>query len=207
MNKHCFLKAYKIHSVCAKHEENRVHSDFEYIYFVNGFAYATDGRIAVKIPLDVCTSFDDEEWRKLDDTRIHYSLMKILRQYNDISISLDTENADRDTLLPDMSPGTSVLLRAQQDDNALIVKLEKNTKRPDFMTVMAITEDPKPISHLGIKPDLLKTLAEAMGVSSITLRFTEANGKVFIQDWGESNRSLGIIIPLVTEAQLPGFED
>lgn len=49
---------------------------------------------------------------------------------------------------------------------------------------------------------------EAMGVrDNIRMRFTTANRVIFIDPTDETNHSVGVIMPIILQASLPGFDD
>lgn len=201
-----FNRNYKLFSACAKHEEGVFSADYEYVYFLNGCAYASDRHILVRVPLDECTSFEEEDWQKLENTRIHSSLLRVLYGFSDVEIKEDTKTVGMDSY-ETLGLKRTVILSASKPDNEIQIVLEEINTHPDFAKVLELSEDRQPINALGIRAKLLNTLTEAMGAVAIKLRFTQANGKVFVNDFTEDSRAIGIIMPLHIDAQLPGFED
>lgn len=195
-----FNRNYKLYAACAKHDESIPRFDLEYVYFIDGYAYASDAHIAVRVPLEECTTFDEPELNLLNNTRIHSSLLRALYQFKEVEISEDVEDDD-------LQPKQFTVLSARQDDNEMRIILERRTKHPDFVRVFDIDDERQPIKALGIKPKLLATLTDAMGAVAIKLRFTQANGKVFVNDFSDGCRAMGIIMPLHIDTPLPGFEE
>ncbi len=80
-----FDKAFKIYKVCGK---DGVRPEMGYIHFHNGFAYATSGIIAVRIPLSIIAgSLPDYE--HLDGKAIHYSAYEKILQYQFAKVETD----------------------------------------------------------------------------------------------------------------------
>ena len=77
-----FLKKFKLYDVCS--DDGR--ENLEYVHFINGYAYASDAHIIVRVPLSVCTSFSEDEYKKLNGYSIHFSLLKMLMQFEVVNI-------------------------------------------------------------------------------------------------------------------------
>jgi len=201
-----FKRNFKLFAACEKAAELSICHDYEFVYLLNGYAYASDRHILVRIPLSVCTTFDPEDIAKLDNIRIHASLLKTLYGFNVVSIKEDYD-AVGDTY-EELQPRHFVQLTAEREGNQISVKLYKIDKHPNFEEVLKIDGDREPIKSLGVRAKLLGTLADAMGSSTIKMRFTQANRKVFIQDMDDAeNSSIGLIMPVIVDEPLPGFED
>ena len=200
-----FKRSYKLYSACRKAEEVLPHADLEYVYFLNGYAYASDSHILVRVPLNECTTFDEEDIRKLDNTRIHYSLLRVLYGFSEVEISEDTKPVGE--TYDELTLKRTVVLSASRMDNDIQIVLEEIDKHPDFANILDFDGERQPINALGIKAKLLNTLTEAMGAVAIKLRFTQANGKVFVNDFADESNAIGIIMPLQLDPALPGFEE
>lgn len=80
-----FDKAFKIYKVCGK---DGVRPEMGYIYFHNGFAYATNGIIAVRIPLSII-AWSLPGCEHLDGKAIHYSAYEKILQYQFAKVETD----------------------------------------------------------------------------------------------------------------------
>ena len=80
-----FLEDYKLWKACAK--KNDVRPVLEYVFFRNGYAYASDAHILVRVPLDLCTTFPDEQRELLDGYAIHGQMLKNVVKYEKVTVS------------------------------------------------------------------------------------------------------------------------
>ena len=195
-----FLKKFKLYDVCHGDE---LREYLQYVHFVNGYAYASDAHIIVRVPLSVCTAFDEDEYKKLDGFSIQAPLLKMLMQYEVVNIE-DGVNLDE--------KGETfhyVELTASMGDNEVKVILKRydNPKIhiPNFEEIIsAARENEVPISSIGFRIKLLKTLAAAMGQEIIFLRFTKSNGKIYVTPEDETIAgTIGIIMPVIRDVELP----
>jgi len=192
-----FNKKFKLWAACGD-----ARADHEYVYFVNGCAYATDAFLLVCIPLYILASFTDEEKDMLNGFRIHGSLMKILQTLDAATISSGTEtNGDGEAT-------NIVVISAKVGDNEVrFVLRDTGFKSPDFNSVLANDEEnAKPVTAVGIGVDSLKTIASAMGQDSLLMRFSRAGDKTFIKPIDETYAGMvGVVITTCEEATIPGF--
>ena len=82
-----FEKSYKLWQACE--EDGSVDDKFEYVYFLNGYAYASNRHIVAKVPLGMCTSFMPEDYAKLNNHRIHRTMLKTLCSFNIVQVKED----------------------------------------------------------------------------------------------------------------------
>ena len=76
-----FYKEFKLHKACANDEFRPA---MHYICFRNGYAYATDGHIAVRASLDAICALSEEERNKLNGYLIHKKQYEMLLKYSTI---------------------------------------------------------------------------------------------------------------------------
>ena len=204
-----FEKSYKLWSACE--EENLVDDKFEYVYFLNGYAYASSRHIVAKVPLELCTSFQPEDYAKLNNCRIHRTMLKTLCSFNVVHIKEDWNiiNHDGKLLNEKGDPERFVELSAMRGDNYITVELLQCKEAPDFDAIFKIDGEREPIRSLGIRVKFLGNLCSAMGIDSVKMRFSQFNGKVFVEDVSdiEGPRASGVIMPLHLDPILPGMED
>lgn len=192
-----FNKKFKLWAACGD-----ARADHEYVYFVNGCAYATDAFLLVCIPLNILASFSDEEKDMLNGFRIHGSLMKILQTLDAATIASGTETDEKGVVV------NIVVISAKVGDNEVrFVLRDTGFKTPDFDSVLANDEEnAKPVTAVGIGVDSLKTIASAMGQDSLMMRFARAGNKTFIKPTDETYAGMvGVVITTCEEATIPGF--
>ena len=96
-----FYKEFKLHKACANEEFRPA---MHYICFRNGYAYATDGHIAVRASLDAICALSEEERNKLNGYLIHKKQYEMLLKYSTIEIGegvitcIDSESNARTTI-------------------------------------------------------------------------------------------------------------
>ena len=200
-----FLKKFKLYDVCS--DDGR--ENLEYVHFINGYAYASDAHIIVCVPLSVCTSFSEDEYKKLNGYSIHFSLLKMLMQFEVVNIDdgIDLDDKGETFYYIELTAtmgenDVKVVLRRYEDKDKNLIQA------PNFEEVIQQgRENEVPVSSIGFRIKLLKTLAAAMGQEIIFLRFTKANGKIYVIPEDETIAgTIGIIMPVIRDLELP-FED
>ena len=204
-----FEKSYKLWQACEG--DGAVDDKFEYVYFLNGYAYASNRHIVAKVPLGMCTSFMPEDYAKLNNHRIHRTMLKTLCSFNIVQVKEDWNIIDHNGKLlnKEGDPERFVMLSAQRGDNYITVELMQCKEVPDFDAIFRIEGERQPIRSLGIRVKFLGDLCAAMGLSSVKMRFSQFNGKVFVEDVSDEDgpKASGIIMPLRLDPTLPGMED
>lgn len=61
--------------------------NMQYIYFKDGFAYASNSRMLVRNELSACSTIDEQQLQILDGKLLHYSHYKDILKYDVIEIS------------------------------------------------------------------------------------------------------------------------
>jgi hypothetical protein len=202
---HNFLKKFKLYDVCSDDGMENL----EYVHFINGYAYASDAHIIVRVPLSVCTSFSEDEYKKLNGYSIHFSLLKMLMQFEVVNID---EGIDLDDKGETFNYIELTATRGENDVKVVLRRYEDRDKNliqaPNFEGVIQRgRENEVPVSSIGFRIKLLKTLSAAMGQEIIFLRFTKANGYIYVIPEDETIAgTIGIIMPVIRDIELP-FED
>lgn len=204
-----FDRSYKLWSACE--DTNLVDDKMEYVYFLNGHAYASNRHIVAKVPLELCTTFQPEDYAKLNNCRIHRTILKMLCSFQVVTISEDWNiiNHDGKLLNEKGDPERFVQISAARGDNYINVELLQCKAAPDFESIFKIEGEREPIRSLGIRVKFLGDLCAAMGISSVKMRFSQFNGKVFVEDVSsvDGPKASGVIMPLQLDPILPGMED
>lgn len=84
--RHNFFKDAQMHLCCGT---NDLQPQFHYVYFKNGFAYATNGHILVRNRLDEMSNLDESEIAALDGKLMLASSYKDILKYDTIMIAED----------------------------------------------------------------------------------------------------------------------
>lgn len=209
-----FVRRYKLYAACLKDKEDISTDNMrQYVYFLNGYAYATNGAILVRVPLDLCTTFQPSDIIKFNGFRIHYSVLKLLTQsFDNIRVVEDFEVFDDNGKLlnEDGDPERRLHLISERKGNRIIVILKPAKEVPNFESILELDQDRQPIMSLGVRVKYLGDIADAIGCSSIKMRFTQANNKVYVEEIDRDPGmpyGLGVIMPIIVNPSLPGFDD
>lgn len=187
----------KIHAACDTGDD--VNQCYGYVYFRDGYAYASNGRILVRTPLSELLQLVVEQGNGdpeyLNGFCVHARTLKRIMGHDEIQLT----------------PGGIIIAK---DKNTTVTYqlplegMEGAPKGPSFENILTPPEQRHPIKNIGLNARYLATLAEAMGVrDNIRMRFTTANRVIFIDPTDETNHSIGVIMPIILQASLPGFDD
>ena len=164
-----------------------------HVFFKDGNAYASDGHILARVPVDSITlNISEEELKRLDGKCIHRDVFKQLLKYKQIEIREDCIVA---TL------GHHTITYSLIDESEMA--------SPGFEKVIEEenTKERTPVTGIGINTEFLNDLAIAMGcASAVKLDFTSYKSKIYVTDTSQLNDALGVIMPTVIEPVLEGFE-
>lgn len=188
-----FYKEYKLHKACANDEFRPA---MHYICFKNGYAYATDGHIAVRASLDAICALSEEGRNKLNGYLIHKKQYEMLLKYSTIEI------------------GEGVITCIDSNSNARttiqLVKLAESSESAEreegkaiyFPNVDAVIDDDlskEPLQKVGFNYQLLIRLIAAMGITSKRIGFSfKSNSKPIVVLGVEPGIDVrGIIMPIM----------
>ena len=167
-----------------------------YICFRNGYAYATDGHIAVRASLDAICALSEEERNKLNGYLIHKKQYEMLLKYSTIEI------------------GEGVITCIDSESNARttiqLVKLAESSESEEraegkaiyFPNVDAVIDDDlskEPLQKVGFSYQLLGRLIAAMGIQRecIGFRFTSNRKHIVVLGVEPGIDVRGIIMPMI----------
>lgn len=199
-----FSSTFKLWNACDGDSRNEA---LAYVHFSGGYAYASNAHILVRIPLDRCTGFDEEERSRLAGKSIHMDLLKYLSKYDNLSV-VDHEYVDEDgeEVKTACIEGWIEKCRVSVD-----LATQDMVRRPDFEKVLSVgIGTRKRIEDIGVNAGLLSKLVSAMGAENIKMQFTKADGKIFIEpvsDVEASGGVLGLIMPIAVTGTLDGFDE
>lgn len=72
------LTQYKPWEACNKPGEDQVRTTLEYVFFEDGYAYASNAHILARVPLKSISTLDDDSLALFDGHALHGPLMKYL---------------------------------------------------------------------------------------------------------------------------------
>lgn len=190
-----FYKEFKLHKACANDE---FHPAMQYICFRNGYAYATDGHIAVRASLDAICALSEEERNKLNCYLIHKKQYEMLLKYSTIEIGegvitcIDSKSNARTTI--------QLVKLAESSES----KERAEGKAIYFPNVDAVFNDDlskEPLQKVGFNYQMLIRIIAAMGITSnrIGFRFTSGNKPIVVLGVEPGIDVRGIIMPMMLD--------
>ena len=190
-----FYKEYKLHKACAN---DVFRPAMHYICFRNGYAYATDGHIAVRASLDAICALSEEERNKLNGYLIHKKQYEMLLKYSTIEIGegvitcIDSESNARTTI--------QLVKLAESSDS----KERVEGKAIYFPNVDGVINDDlskEPLQKVGFNYQMLARLIAAMGIQRecIGLRFTSNSKPIVVLGVEPGIDVRGIIMPMMLD--------
>ena len=190
-----FYKEFKLHKACASDEFRPA---MHYICFRNGYAYATDGHIAVRASLDAICALSEEERNKLNGYLIHKKQYEMLLKYGTIEIGdgvitcIDSESNARTTI--------QLVKLAESSESAE----RAEGKAIYFPNVDGVINDDlskEPLQKVGFSYQLLGRLISAMGIQRecIGFRFTSNSKPIVVLGVEPGIDVRGIIMPMMLD--------
>lgn len=180
-----FQKKFKLWKACASDNLRTVK---EHILFKDGYAYASDAHILVRVPLDECTTFDDEERALLDGSLIHKSMLKYIVGFGVVHVKKTDDGV--------------VYLEAHAGENTIKVELGKDgdvLKYPNAEALLQNKSEHAPIRKIGLKPKYIASLTEALGSDRLKFEFIDEKSAIFARPTSETSDAIGLIMPFMTD--------
>lgn len=171
----------RIDAIC---EPDIYRPHFNYIYFKNGFAYATDAHILIKAKLSEISSFNDAQIAMLENKCLHYSLFYKLLQFNIVEVVNDGFEAI------DENCDFSILFKFS-------TWKEKTVNDIEFVLKNAEDKHQTSFEYFGLNPELLKRLNGAFGAESKILKVIVKSSTDPILVYKTGNKSVGLIMPAI----------
>lgn len=179
-----FKKAFQLWKACATDAMRPV---MEHILFKDGYAYASDSHVLVRVPLEECTTFEEDQRALLDDCLIHKSMLKYIVGFDVVTVEKDENGV--------------VCLEARAGENTITVKLGKNgdvLKYPNAEAILQSRNERTPINKIGFDPKFITSLMEALGTKRLKFEFADEKSAVFVYPMGISS-AIGVIMPIMTD--------
>jgi hypothetical protein len=179
-----FQKEFKLWKACSKDEFRPV---MQHVFFKDGYAYASDTHVLVRVPLEECTTFEEEERELLDGCLLHGSMLKYIVGFETVLVETDEDGA--------------VYLKAKAGENTITVKLGKDGDALTYPKAEELLQkhrngDRSPIQKIGINPKFVASLTEALGTDNLKFEFSDEKSAIFARPLNESSNAIGLIMPL-----------
>lgn len=147
-----FSKDYKLYSACSC--DDGLRPAMEMVHFIDGYAYASDSHILIKVPLSSCLALVDEDERKmLDGYSIHGKVLKLIYGFDTIHIERDDETGD-----------CRILTKMEGHEISFKLQRTEEVHPPKFESVLANNNCAEAVEKIGINPKLLLRAAEAINI-------------------------------------------
>ena len=180
-----FKKDFQLWKACAT---DIIRPVMEYILFKDGYAYASDSHILVRVPLDECTTFEEDQRSLLDGCLIHKSMLKYIVGFDIVRVEKSEDGA--------------VYLEARTGENTVKVQLGKNgdvLMYPNAEEILKGSDDRTPIQKIGFNPKFIASLTAALGTDLLRFEFTSDNSAVFVRPVSAVSNAVGVIMPIMTK--------
>lgn len=173
--RHNFNRGLRMDLACSRNDYFR--PIFSYIYFKDGYAYASDTHILVKNKLSECSTFTDEEIEKLDGKFISSKAYKSILSYDMVQVT-DT--------------GFECMLF---DNQKVIYPFADVYKYPKIEKTISehLKESTEGITKLRIDPSLLSKIEKALfNFEDAYMQLSEGNKSLVVKN--RYSDSIGIIM-------------
>lgn len=180
-----FKKDFQLWKAC---ETDAIRPVMEHILFKDGYAYASDSHVIVRVPLEECTTFEEDQRALLDGCLIHKSMLKYIVGFDIVRIEKTEDGV--------------VYLEARTGENIVKVQLGKNgdvLKYPNAEEILKGSKDRTPIQKIGFAPKFIASLTAALGTDRIKFEFASENSAVFVRPISEISNALGVIMPIMVD--------
>ena len=178
-----FNPDFKLHKACA---DDDLRPAFSYVYFKNGYAYATNAHIAVRAKIEDISNIDPRDIEALNGKALHYKQFELLLKHD----SMEVEGNDIKMLNIGDNLTTTITLR----DDIVFPNVDKVLEDAE----MGFRENPPTIDPC-INIALLNKLCAALGNSNKNagLRFC-GFGKGILVKFAENEYwdVIGLLMPM-----------
>ena len=180
-------KKYKLWEATAKDDFRPI---FEYIFFQDGFAYATTGHVLIKVSINLLFEVNpmdpEDQLSLLNGYCIHAELYKKLTGYGQVWFE-------------QVEGRTHINVLFEQQKVSIALKNSEEIKPLAFEKVLQFSGSREPVEAFGVNPYLLVNLAHALGVDKgVKLTFTKKGEKIFVEPANEEEGypRIGLIMPI-----------
>ena len=182
--RHNFLQSVKLYKACAKDDTTR--PVMECVHFEDGYAFASDSHVAVRMKIDGISNLEPEEIEKLNGKTIHGSHFKQL-----LDCDVITEITDEGITATNIAASSI-------EEKQTFFKFKNDCKYPKIQEVFqtALGKSKNGASKLGIKPKLLLEASDAMdaGKQGVVMEITNDREAIVVYPISILMRSYAVAI-------------
>lgn len=198
-----FNNNFKLWKACNRPGEDSVRSELEYVFFENGYAYASNAHILARVPLNLLTNMDDDSLALLNGHGIHGPLMKYLADLGPLSVEKDLISNEKGEVTEKVHINT---LHGENEVKVTLTNPEQ-VKAPKFAKLFDVSGERVPISKIGISQKLLDRLTSALGTTDIKMGFISESRQIFVSPLHLAEEGAeGVIMPMMITGTFEGFE-
>ena len=168
-----------LHKACGKDERRPA---FGYIWFHNGFAYATDAHVAVTIPTHEIFTNDQDACKLLDGKLIHRDIWRTMVFGK--RCLLTTDGTVKFALNSKQLPSYDVPFSPKGE-----------MKMPNIDSVWPLKKDANPLHRIGVNPSFLLRATQAINVEAPELTFFYENKAILVTH--HSTDGEAIVMPVM----------
>jgi len=179
-----FKRDFQLWKACATDGMRPV---LEYILLKDGYAYASNAHVLVRVPLEECTTFEEDQRALLDGCLIHKSMLKYIVGFDIVHVEKTEDGA--------------VYLETSTGENTVKVQLGKDgdiLKYPNAEEILKGSKDRTPIQKIGFAPKFIASLTAALGTDLLKFEFASENSAVFVRPVSANGSAVGVIMPIMT---------
>lgn len=173
-----FKPKYKLHVAAGEDKA------LQYIWFENGYAYVTNGRVAVRAAMKDITTYSIAEIIALNGKVIKASVWRKVLEFEEVLITEEGFEAQ-------IEDSEGILLRYS--------KLPDDVVLPDIDELISRTKgkEEKDNTHIvGYKVEYIDALSKVMGAKALKLHIKDADNSILVEPLGTNEDIVGILMPM-----------
>lgn len=195
-----FSKRHQIWRACVKDE---VRPALGYIYFEDGFAYASDSHVLVRIPLSFLSFFEPEDTAKLNGHGIYGPAYKLATTLGILQI----QECKIESPKGEEEDGVCLVGYMEDCEVRITLTNPSQQKHPNFEPLFKVEGERTPVKRIGLSQKKLGELTAALGTSDVKMEFIDNKRQIFVSPVNEVEASItGIIMPIMLTGTLEGFD-
>lgn len=197
-----FLSKCRLWDACNKGGEDGLRPALEYVFFENGYAYASNAHILVRVPITHVSTLADDSLSLLEGHGIHGPLLKRLVHLWPLRVEKE------DIIDKDGNEREMVYIYAYDGENEIRVTLTntEQIKPPRMDEMFEITGEREPVHKVGLSQKMLNRLTSALGTTKIKMEFVSEKTKILVTPLEvEHIGAEGLIMPMIVTGTIEGF--
>lgn len=180
-----FQRSAKLHLCC---ESDGLRPTMEHIYFKDGFAYASDGSVAVKMGIMQISDFTPEEVAFMDDQFIHRKTYEAIIKHSFVEVTITGFKVIGEASIEYPFAKKTVM---EGDKEVIVLKFPDVNRILDQERVREGS-----LSLIGMRIDMIEKLGQAFPCDKFLFRFTESDKAVLVRPLDlDYDQCIGIVMP------------